>query len=206
MCHQRGELMSEEESREAFLEKELTRVRQMLNNATDALDDERRASLNNKNRIPGGYYMMSRSAEKNLRLIQSENPAASQVFSIIREHMQIGSNAVTVSQVALCHLLNKSRSTIARATKYLAENNYIQVIKTGNSSTYIVNEKIAFAGTPGQRKAVFSSTVVAHESEQEKGWEKVEKLKAIPVIYHTERAYLNDEELPPPDQKDLELI
>ncbi|KDZ55883.1 rep domain protein, partial [Escherichia coli 3-073-06_S3_C2] len=34
--------------------------------------------------------MMSRAAEKNLRALQTANPAAALVFSVIRENMQIG--------------------------------------------------------------------------------------------------------------------
>ena len=68
-----------------------------------------------------------------------------------------------------------------------------------------MNERIAFAGSVGQRKAVFSSTVVAHESEQDEGWENVTKLKAIPIIYGDERAIIGSEDLSPPDQKDIDL-
>lgn len=187
------------------LRKELEEKTALLSQAMDLLDEERDRANSVKNKVSGGYYMMSRKSEKNLRIIQRENPSAGLVFSVIREHMQIGSNAVTISQAALCQILKLSRSTISRATKYLATNNYVQVIKTGNVSTYVVNERIAFAGTPGQRKAVFSATVVAHEIEQEEGWEKVKKLKAVPVIYENERVYLGSDELPPPDQEDLDL-
>ena len=69
----------------------------------------------------------------------------------------------------------------------------------------MVNEKIAFAGSAGQRKAVFSSTVVAHESEQEEGWDDVKKLKALPIIYGDERVIMGNDDLPPPDQKDIDL-
>jgi len=184
---------------------ELAQKTELLSKAMDMLDEERKQANSIKNRVSGGYYMMSRKAEKNLRDIQRNSPSAALVFSIIREHMQIGTNAVTISQAALCKILNLSRSTISRATKYLSDNAYVQVIKSGNVSTYVVNEQVAFAGTPGQRKAVFSATVVAHESEQDEGWEKVHKLKAVPIIYEDERIFLGTDELPPPDQQDLDL-
>jgi hypothetical protein len=149
--------------------------------------------------------MMSRQAEKNLRTLQTVNPTASLVFSVIREHMQIGTNAVTVSNPALASILGKSPRTMARATKYLAEHAYVQVVKTGNTNTYVVNEQVAFAGNAGQRRAVFSSTVVAHECEQEEGWDNVTKLKAVPVIYENERVILGGDEVSPPDQTDLDL-
>jgi hypothetical protein len=87
----------------------------------------------------------------------------------------------------------------------LKDHNYVQVVKVGTTNTYVVNEQVAFAGSAGQRKAVFGTTLVAHECEQEEGWDQVKKLKAIPVIYEDERVILSDEVLPPPDQVDLDL-
>jgi DNA-binding XRE family transcriptional regulator len=197
--------MSDDKNEAAKLRQELSQTRALLSNTVDTLQAERRLAAATKNRVTGGYYMMSRQAEKNLRAIQRESPSAALMFSVIREHMQIGTNAVTVSQAALGQILNLSRSTISRASKYLADNQYVQIVKTGNVSTYVVNEQVAFAGSAGQRKAVFSATVIAHECEQDEGWEKVQKLKAVPVIYEDERVILGGDELPPPDQTDLNL-
>jgi hypothetical protein len=165
------------------LENRNSKLNSLLQNAVDRLEDNKRGNASRKNKVQGGYYMMSREAEKNIRDLQRSNATACLVFSVIREHMQIGSNAITVSNDALCRILNKSRSTIARSTKYLAKNNYVQIVKSGNLNTYVVNEQVAFAGSPNQRKAVFSATIIAHECEQEEGWEEVKKLKAVPTIY-----------------------
>lgn len=190
---------------EKKLRQELSQARALLSNTVDTLQEERHFAAATKNRVVGGYYMMSRQAEKNLRALQKANPTASLIFSVIRENMQIGSNAVTVSNSALCQIVGKSRATVTRAIKHLSTHNYVQIIKVGNVNTYVVNEQIAFAGSAGQRKAVFSATVVAHECEQEEGWDQVKKLKAVPVIYEDERVILGCDELPPPDQKDLSL-
>lgn len=197
--------MADEKDRIQTLEQQLSQTRALLSHTVDTLQEERRLVAATKNRVPGGYYMMSRAAEKNLRAIQRDNPTAALMFSVIREHMQIGTNALTISQAALCKILGSSRTTIYRASKYLAENNYVQLVKTGNVTTYVVNEQVAFAGSAGQRKAVFSTTLVAHECEQDEGWEEVKKLKAVPVIYEDERPILGSDELPPPDQHDLDL-
>lgn len=181
------------------------RLNELLQNTSAQLEEERRLNMLAKNRVNGGYYMMSRAAEKNLRALQKENPTAALVFSVIRENMQIGTNAVTISNPVLAKILGKSARTVARATKHLAEHAYVQIVKIGNTNTYVVNEQVAFAGSVGQRKAVFSATVVAHECEQEEGWDQVKKLKAIPVIYDDERPILGCEKLPPPDQSDLDL-
>lgn len=197
--------MNESESKVVELEKQLYQVRAMLSNAVDNLQEERRLAALEKNRVSGGYYMMSRNAEKNLRALQIANPTASLVFSVIRENMQIGTNAVAISNTAFCKIIGKSRATVTRAIKHLSDHNYVQIIKVGTTNTYVVNEKIAFAGKPGQRKAVFSATVVAHECEQDEGWDSVKRLKAVPVIYDNERAILGTEYLPPPDQQDIDL-
>ncbi|MDV2351609.1 hypothetical protein [Vibrio cholerae] len=197
--------MADEKDRIQTLEQQLSQARALLSHTVDTLQEERRLVAATKNRVPGGYYMMSRAAEKNLRAIQRDNPTAALMFSVIREHMQIGTNALTISQAALCKILGSSRTTIYRASKYLAENNYVQLVKTGNVTTYVVNEQVAFAGSAGQRKAVFSTTLVAHECEQDEGWEEVKKLKAVPVIYEDERPILGGDDLPPPDQQDLDL-
>lgn len=189
--------------KEQTLEEQLTQTRALLSHTVDTLNEERRLAAATKN--AGGFYMMSRAAEKNLRALQRENANASLVFSVIRENMQIGTNAVTISNEALAKIINVSTRTIARATKHLRDNNYVQVIKIGTSNTYVVNERVAFAGTAGQRKAVFSATVVAHECDQDEGWDSVTKLKAVPVIYENERVVLGSDELPPPDQQDLDL-
>ncbi|WP_410476976.1 hypothetical protein [Klebsiella michiganensis] len=44
--------------------------------------------------------------------------------------MQIGTNAVTISNPALAKILGKSPRTIARATKHLVDHAFVQVIKT----------------------------------------------------------------------------
>lgn len=197
--------MSKDNKRIQTLEEQLSQARSLLSHTVDTLQEERRLAAATKNRVAGGYYMMSRAAEKNLRALQKENPSAALLFSVIRENMQIGTNAVAISNTAFCKLIGKSRATVTRAIKHLTEHNYVQVVKVGTTNTYVVNEQVAFAGSPGQRKAVFSATVVAHECEQEKGWSEVKKLKAIPVIYEDERAIMGNDELPPPDQKDLDL-
>ncbi|EJZ1735821.1 helix-turn-helix domain-containing protein [Escherichia coli] len=190
---------------EKKLREQLTQTRALLSNTVDTLNEERRLAAATKNRVHGGYYMMSRAAEKNLRALQIANPSAALVFSVIRENMQIGTNAVAISNTALCKIIGKSRATVTRAIKHLADHNYVDIVKIGTTNTYVVNEQVAFAGSAGQRKAVFSATVVAHECEQEEGWDQVKKLKAVPVIYEDERVILGLDELPPPDQQDLSL-
>jgi len=196
---------SKKTNREITLLEELSQARALLNNTTEALEEERRIAAAPKNKVVGGFYMMSRQAEKNLRALQKNNKNASLIFSVLREHMQIGTNAVTVSNTALSKILNISTRTVVRSTNFLREHNYVQIVKTGTTNSYIVNEQVAFAGAAGQRRAVFSATVVAHECEQDEGWDIVKKLKAAPIILDNERVLVGVDDIPPPDQKDLDL-
>lgn len=201
-----GEInMSDDKKKVQTLQEQLSQTRALLSHTVDTLQEERRLAEATKNKVPGGFYMMSRAAEKNLRALQRANKNASLMFSVIREHMQIGTNAVTISNEALSQILGVHKRTVIRATKFLKDHNYVQVVKVGTTNTYVVNEQVAFAGSAGQRKAVFGTTLVSHECEQEEGWDQVKKLKAIPVIYEDERVILGDEVLPPPDQTDLDL-
>ncbi|ATW33643.1 MULTISPECIES: hypothetical protein [Candidatus Williamhamiltonella] len=82
------------------LQKELTQTRALLSNTVDTLQEERLLASTTKNRVVGGYYMMSRQAEKNLRALQGKNPAASLVFSVLREPIFICSNSRPASRRA----------------------------------------------------------------------------------------------------------
>lgn len=182
------------------------RLKKLLNNAIEALEKQRDEDRQNKNYVAGGFYMMSRKAEKNLRELAVQNRTASLVFSVIREKMLIGTNAVTISNTALGKLINVHPRTIARSTQYLANHRYIQIIKTGNVNTFIVNERVAFSGKRGQRIAVFSSTIVAHEAEQDARFESdIGELLNIPLPQPDEHILLGNDACEPPDQLDLDL-
>lgn len=159
-----------------------------------------------KNFFEGGFYLMSREGEKHLRALQKENKLASQIFSVFRENMQLGTNSLVISNKALARILDVSERSIGRAIKILKDHKYVQVVKIGTTNSYTVNSSICFAGNPGQRKACYQATVIAHECDQDEGWDDVEKIKQMPIFdSKVERPILNNEDLPPPDQQDLDL-
>ncbi|PQN30927.1 plasmid replication initiator-like protein, partial [Shigella boydii] len=104
--------MTDDEKKIQTLEQQLSQARSLLSHTMDTLQEERYLASLRKNRVTGGYYMMSRAAEKNLRALQTANPAAALVFSVIRENMQIGTNAVAISNTAFCKIIGKSRATV----------------------------------------------------------------------------------------------
>ncbi|MBM4964554.1 plasmid replication initiation protein, partial [Vibrio parahaemolyticus] len=100
-----------------------------------------------------------------------------------------------------------SRPSVGRAIKTLKDMNWIDSVKVGSATAYAVNERIVWQSGKNQRRyAMFSATVVASESEQEKGFaENNHKIKHIPFIERTERVIVSNDELPPPDQQELNL-
>ena len=65
------------------LQEQLSEARALLSNTVDTLQEERRISNATKNKVVGGFYMMSMAAEKNLRALQKANETASLMFSVI---------------------------------------------------------------------------------------------------------------------------
>ncbi|MDG2575844.1 hypothetical protein P7L86_23105, partial [Vibrio parahaemolyticus] len=62
--------MSDDKNKIETLEQQLSQARALLSHTVDTLQEERRLAAATKNRVTGGYYMMSRAAEKNLRALQ----------------------------------------------------------------------------------------------------------------------------------------
>ncbi|WP_142988972.1 helix-turn-helix domain-containing protein [Klebsiella michiganensis] len=126
----------------------------LLQNTVETLEKERHLNAATKNR--GAWWLLhdeSGGRKKICGPYNEKNPGAALVFSVLREHMQIGTNAVTISNPALAKILGKSPRTIARATKHLVDHAFVQVIKTGNTNCYVVNEQVAFAGVTRATKS-----------------------------------------------------
>ena len=54
----------------------------LLENTRATLEEERKINAATKTRIPGGFYLMNKLAEKNLRDLQIANPTASLVLAL----------------------------------------------------------------------------------------------------------------------------
>lgn len=76
------------------------------------------------------------------------------------------SNALVVSQKAIGDAIGATRETVNKAIKLLTAHNFIQVIKAGGNTVYVVNSRVAWQGERGARYAAFGADVIALESEQ----------------------------------------
>jgi hypothetical protein len=101
-----------------------------------------------------------------VRKLTKDNSTASQVFLFLVEHME-GDNAIIVSQQAMCEVLGVGRTAIWNAIKYLQDNKYIAVMKSGTSNVYFLNADIVWQQSHDKKRfAKFAARVFLTESEQ----------------------------------------
>lgn len=97
--------------------------------------------------------------------LAGENYTAFKLFQLLCKHMD-GTNALCVSRTALAELMDCTEKTISRAVKYLKDNGWICVLKTGTSNVYIVNPKVAWTSYDNQKQyCKFQTTVLLSSSE-----------------------------------------
>lgn len=144
-----------------------------------------------------------------MRELARKSPLAHEILYYLVEHMGKTTNAVVVSYKTLQEVTDVSRSTVARAVKVLKDDNWIDTVKIGSATAYAVNARVFWQASRNQKEyAVFQATVVAAASEQESDFrdKAKHKLKHVPIIQDNDRATTNtNEQLPPPDQGDLDL-
>jgi hypothetical protein len=115
------------------------------------------------------------------------------------------SNALVVSQQAIANELGIKRESVNRAIKHLTDHNFMQVIKAGGASVYVVNSRVAWQGDRGARYAAFGADVIALETEQTGELDNLPALKGVPRMHEGERLLVGNEAIDPPDQGELEL-
>lgn len=154
------------------------------------------------------FVQLQKNYMKEWRSLVKKNQLAVEIMFYFMEVMGRTTNAVVCSYKTLQEVTGYSRPSVARAIRHLKDERWIDSVRIGSATAYAVNEKIAWQAARNQRKyAVFSATVIASESEQNKDYENLatKPLKHIPFIGRDERAVIGDEKAPPPDQKDLDL-
>ncbi len=95
----------------------------------------------------------------------SKQPYAFRLFMFFIKNMD-GLNALTVSNKALCEILNVSKPTVCRAVKYLKDQGYIEVIKSGTNNIYVINPEVSWTSYGYQKQyCKFKSNVVLSPTE-----------------------------------------
>lgn len=154
------------------------------------------------------FVQVSRAYLKEWRALTRKSPIASEILMYLIENMGRTTNAVVCSYTTLMEITGVSRASVARAVKILKEDRWMQAVKIGNATAYCVNAKAFWQAGRNQKKyAIFQATVIASSSEQESDFlEKSQQdLRYIPFVDLKDRPIVGTDELPPPDQTDLDL-
>jgi DNA-binding transcriptional MocR family regulator len=151
-----------------------------------------------------GWLQFEKKALKELQVLAIKSPAAMGTLMYMVNRMS-RSNALVVSQQAMADELGIKRESVNRAIRHLVEHNFLQVIKAGGASVYVVNSRVAWQGNRGDRYAAFQADVIAIESEQTGELDDLPPLKSVPKLHEGERLLVGNEKTPPPDQGELEL-
>lgn len=152
-----------------------------------------------------GWLQLEKKAARELESLAVRSPAAMGTLMYMVNRMS-RSNALVVSQKAIAQALGISLKSVGNSVKLLATHHFIQTIKVGNTSVYVVNSRVVWQGERGARYAAFGADVIALESEQDSPVDQdVTPLKTVPQLRDNERLLVGNEEIDPPDQGELDL-
>lgn len=152
-----------------------------------------------------GWLQFEKKAIGELQKLAITSPASMGTLMYLVNHMS-RSNALVVSQKAIAEGIGTSRETVNKAMRHLSAHNFIQIVKAGGATVYIVNSRVAWQGERGARFAAFGADVIAIESEQDKeAIDKLEPLKPVPVLHDGERLHVTNNPIDPPDQGEIDL-
>ena len=171
------------------------------------IEAEQRDELARKN---FNFLQIEKSTLRDLRRLTAQSVPAAQVLMLLGEKMN-KANAVVCSYKVLSEITGYGRTTLHNAIKLLEGERWVQVVKVGSANAYIVNSRVFWQDTGAKKRhASFHATIMATESEQDEGyienWDGVE-MRQFPILNRKdgEQVTVPSSDLPPPDQKELEL-
>lgn len=187
------------------MEEELTRLRKQLSLMSDLLDAEKAVKRLPKNM---DFVQVSRADLRAIADLGAKSSLALDLLMILAQTMD-KQNAVMISFKAMQGILGKSRPTLDRAVRLLKDDKWIQVVKVGTANAYILNNAV-FWTDRGDKRAMtgFNARVVTTLAEQEMDLRSNPdvKLRRTPALVgRDERLLVGTDDLPPPDQQDLDL-
>lgn len=111
------------------------------------------------------FIQLYRNHIDDITKLAREQPKAYDLFMLLIKHMD-GTNALCVSNLVLQELLCCSKVTVCRAIKYLKDNGWICILKSGTSNVYIVNPDIVWTSYANQKEyCKFTGTILLSGSE-----------------------------------------
>jgi DNA-binding transcriptional MocR family regulator len=126
---------------------------------------------------------------KMIRNLNTKSPIAANMFFFLIENMDKKTNALIVSQEALCEVLNCSRMTVHNAIKLLTAEKYVQVLKSGVNNVYCINADIVWTKRANEiYHARFNASIYLSSSEQDEE-QKIKIVKAFEKRVNVEKVH-----------------
>ena len=117
------------------------------------------------------FFGFTKKPFPKLAILAREQPLANAIFITFIDEMNEDTNAIIVSYEALMELLNKKRTSIYNAIKYLKENGFIEILKSGNMNVYCINAQFVWSKSQDKiHSAKFNATVFVTKKEQRKNF------------------------------------
>lgn len=111
------------------------------------------------------FIQLYRNQIDNVADLALANASAYKLFMFLIKHMD-GNNALCVSNGALQEILDCGKATVCRAVKYLKDEGWICVLKSGTTNVYIVNPDIAWTSYGYQKQyCEFTTNVILSGTE-----------------------------------------
>lgn len=156
-----------------------------------------------------GWLQVEKKAHRAMALFGAKNGTALAVLHLLTGRLNRGTNAVIMSHEAIASALGITSRTARDSTKKLEAAKFVQVLKSGTSNVYVINSRVAWQGVRGMRHASFNADLVVVEQEQDRPVDELieesKSLQHVPILDFNERLLVGNEDLPPPDQQEMEL-
>ena len=156
-----------------------------------------------------GWLQVEKKAHRAMALFGAKNGTALAVLHLLTGRLNRGTNAVIMSHEAIASALGITSRTARDSTKKLEAAKFVQVLKSGTSNVYVINSRVAWQGVRGMRHASFNAELVVVEQEQDRPVDQLieesKTLQHVPILDFNERLLVGNEDLPPPDQQEMDL-
>ncbi|WP_321940075.1 replication/maintenance protein RepL [Paraburkholderia sp. J8-2] len=153
----------------------------------------------------GGWLQVEKQTLRAITALSIKHPVAAGMLHLLASKMN-RTNAVVISKRAIADELGVTERSVERAVVVLKDGKWVQVAKAGTQNVYIMNSRVYWQGARGARFANFYAAVTLTEKDQAAGEvDDKSELRQIPVAGDGERYLVGNEQLPPPDQQEMEL-
>lgn len=111
------------------------------------------------------FVMVYRKHIDDLTELARSNGGAYDFLMFLIKNMDSG-NALCVSMQVLTEIMGLSRVSLSKRVKYLKDNGWIEVLKTGTSNVYIVNPEVVWTSYANQKDyCKFKANILLSSSE-----------------------------------------